>query len=91
MLCLARAYGDEPLKRVAIAAEGGLIYIVNPSIYDANAGDDGGGVGFPVDCVFAFDEDLFTRLRSAYEAKDRATLWALWHEARPFAEPRVHA
>ncbi|KAF0178969.1 MAG: hypothetical protein FD124_530 [Alphaproteobacteria bacterium] len=81
MLCIARAYGDEPLRRIAVASGRGLTYVVNPSAYNATKGDDGSGVGFPSEAVFQFDADLFGRLRAAFDAGDRALLLDLWRSA----------
>lgn len=91
MYCLARAYGDEPLKRVAVDSTPDLTYVLSPSAYSATKGADGSGVGFPVECVFEYDEALFKRLRAAFLAADHAALWALWKTARPLARVAVPA
>jgi len=48
--------------------------------------DDAGassGLGWPPEDAFLVDEDLFGRLRLAYERGDRDALAQLWREARP--------
>ena len=54
---IARAYGGEPLKRVATQAQKCLVYILNPMCHS-----ESGGVGFPIQDVFIYDEDIFLTL-----------------------------
>lgn len=91
MLCLARAYRDEPLRRVVAGAGPRIIYVVNPDAPDAARDSATAGVGFPVDAVFHFDADLYSRLRAAYDARDESALWTLWQAARPLSLELVEA
>jgi len=40
-------------------------------------------IGFPRDCVFAFDDALFTRLSKAYQEGSGTVLATLWAKAKP--------
>lgn len=88
MLCLARAYGDEPLKRVVVGAGPRLLYVANPDVASV---DSDAGVGFPVESIFAFDATLYDRLRAAFDSADKQSLWALWQSASPLAAELVDA
>ncbi len=79
MLCLAKAYGNRPLKRVVAGTAHKLVYVAHPDVADV----DGVGVGFPDDAVFAFDADLFARLDTAWNLGEQAQVWALWQTAKP--------
>lgn len=83
MLCIAKAYGSEPLRRVVTGTAHRLVYVLNPESEDAKNSNSEAGVGFPVDAVFRFDTELFPRLRQAFDSGDQATLWALWQTAQP--------
>lgn len=85
MLCLAKAYGNEPLRRRVVGHGHRLVYILNPDSEDARVSNPLAGVGFPEDAVFDFDADLYDRLRAAWERGEQAELWALWQTARPFS------
>lgn len=88
MLCLAKAYGDEPLKRVVVGTGSRLIYVAQAEVAEA---DIDAGVGFPVDAVFDFDAMLFERLHAAFDSGDRQGLWALWQTAQPLSLDLVDA
>lgn len=89
MLCMARACGDQPLERIAVSAERGLIYVANPSLSDAVKGGEDVGVGFPPDTVFVHEPELLARLQHAFSAGDHDTLVRLWAEAKPLPESEV--
>lgn len=69
---IARAYGGEPLKRVATEIQGCLVYISNPA-WCTESGD----VGFPQQDVFVYDEDVFLALCQQWEQGGK-TSPAMW-------------
>ena len=82
MRVLARAYADKPLDRVLVARSPKLAYIATEML-SSTAADDSAGVGFPVNCVFEFDETLFHSLSEAWRQGDRRSLLSLWAKAHP--------
>ena len=85
MRCIAMAYGGEPLDRVVNGADRGLVYLVHPSRENLIVENPNIGVGFPLEFVFSFDDQLLKALKAAYEAKDQAKLELLWKTASPLA------
>jgi hypothetical protein len=48
-------------------------------------GEDGlAAIGFPVEDVFEFDDDLFEKLVRAHRLKQRRRVAELWERAKPF-------
>lgn len=70
---IARAYGGEPLLRMAGVQNRGLVYIKNPDSLD-----DDSFVGFPRQDVFAMDESIFEVLKQEWieEGKTNQSTWA---------------
>lgn len=83
MLVIAKAYGDEPLERIAASRSKKLTYLVNPSAPDAKALTEVSGVGFPNRSVFQYDPELMEKLRAAWELGDEEELMNLWEDAQP--------
>jgi len=83
MRVIAKAYRDRPLDRICIGAAEKVIYIAAQSVASAMAPGEAGGVGFPRDCVFAFEQQLFDSLSSAWERGDGTQLAELWAAATP--------
>lgn len=81
MFVIARAYGDEPLRRIATGHARGLTYLVNPEAVENSEVEAMSGVGFPDSAVFVYEDKLFNRLRLAWENQDQAALAELWLEA----------
>ena len=86
MFVIAKAYGDEPLRRIATGHQRGLTYVVNPEAVENSGIEPMSGVGFPDSAVFAFDEPLFNRLRQAWEHQNNTALADLWREAEPLTQ-----
>lgn len=82
MLCIAKAYRDEPIERLVVSRAHGLTYLVNPAVAGARERIGIQGVGFPDRCVFQHDTELLRRLRDAYERQDIASLGTLWGRAK---------
>jgi hypothetical protein len=83
MHVIAKAYGDEPLDRLVISRSVKLTYLLNPVSREAINPDENSGVGFPNECVFRFDSELFSELGEAWAAGDRKRLEHLWDQAEP--------
>lgn len=82
--CIARAYGDRPLRRIVCGRNRDTIWLLNPNQPDLDRLiEEGAGVGFPSDYVFEFEEGLFRRLEAAHAEGDRVALLAAWLEAKP--------
>jgi hypothetical protein len=83
MRVMARAYGDEPLDRSVAAEANGLAYLINLSVRDSDGTYGRGGVGFPRNSIFEFDQTLFDSLLRAFSSHDEAQLASLWKRATP--------
>lgn len=79
---IVRAFGGEPLERVAIGTQDRGVLICRPDRIEAVERGESEPVCFPSDLVFAASPDLFAALRSAYAAGDKDRLEALWHQAQ---------
>ena len=82
MRVIARAYGDEPLQRVVTGECGKLVYLLNPSVADANGAPEMSGVGFPLSAVYRFDLPTFESLCLAWRSGNKQELRAAWAKAR---------
>lgn len=89
MLVIARAYGDEPLRRIATGKIRGLTYVVNPQIVESSGIEPLSGVGFPDAAIFPFHNALYRKLRSAWDEGRFAELSALWEEVGALAEDEL--
>lgn len=78
MRVLARAYGDQPLDRVVADRSGRTVFVATESALSANSS---AGVGFPINCIYEFDESLFRDLEGAWRAGDSQRLSDLWRQA----------
>lgn len=83
MRVITKAYADKPLDRTAVERQGRLIYVVDVSTPHSINADGQGGVGFPCNCVFEFDEGLFEKLDTAFKSGETGSLHRLWSEAVP--------
>lgn len=83
MRVIAKAYADQPLDRQLTGIRGEVVYVTNPSTGNANGTPRFSGVGFPADCVFEFDAELFDSLTNAWKASEVSALAMLWGRARP--------
>lgn len=81
ILCMARAYGDEPVCRCVVGRHRNLIYLVHPSLFDSGGIRGQAGVGFPREHVFKFDKALFDGLSLAYQRGESSKLGLLWGQA----------
>lgn len=84
MRVLAKAYGNQPLERLAVGRAKRVIYLSTGGSTESSLSN---GVGFPADCVFEFDRALFDSLREAWTAGDQSQLARLWAQATPLREP----
>lgn len=82
---IVRSYDGEPLKRVAVRAESGLVYVVNPDLLAEFQAGATHAVGFPEADVFEYDDDLFHRLRQHWETGLMRKDWAATRPYRPVA------
>jgi hypothetical protein len=73
---IVKAYSDEPVRLMAMEVIGESVVV---------AGDDRERtIGFRKDLVFEFDEQLFAKLRAAYDHRETKTVRQLWTQARSF-------
>jgi hypothetical protein len=75
---IIRGYGNEPVCLKAILARPGVVEVVGSNEIMS--------MGFPSEDVFEFDQSLFNRLRTAYEAGDRQKMVKLWEQAKLFSD-----
>jgi hypothetical protein len=88
-LVLARAYRGEPLRRVLVEQTERAAFLVNPDSLAAFTAGENGPAGFPIEDVFEFDAEVYSRLRTQWVADSR-TDDALWRAARPLtSKPRA--
>jgi len=72
---MVRAYANEPVRLSARE--------IAPTYVLVAGRDRNKTIGFPRDCVFAFDDGLFEQLSKAYQEGAGETLAALWAQAKP--------
>jgi hypothetical protein len=89
MRVIAKAYGDEPLDRIAVGHNAKLVYVVAQSVISSSVDTTEIGVGFPRDSIFKFDDSLYHELRAAYSAADLGRLYELWLQATPLTDEAV--
>lgn len=73
---IVRSHDGEPLKRVAVRAESGLVYVVNPALLPQFTAGTTHAVGFPAVDVYEFEERLFNRLHEHWETGVVRKDWA---------------
>jgi hypothetical protein len=74
-LVIVRNHKNQPVRLSALK--------IMPTYVLVAGNDRSKAIGFPRDCVFAFDDALFARLREAYENGPKEALSALWTAAKP--------
>lgn len=85
MRVIARAYRDQPLDRILVERTPRHAYVAAESALGANDDDDEIGVGFPLGCVFKFDESLYQSLCEAWRAGQVERVAQLWAKAEPIS------
>jgi hypothetical protein len=65
---IVRAFGGEPLKRVAIGHGRGTVRIANPEFLAAVARGWSAPIGFPESDVFLYDSEAWDRLSGQWAA-----------------------
>jgi hypothetical protein len=80
---IARAFGGEPLKRVAVGETRGSIYIANPLAIKAVEEGRSNAIGFPAEDVYVFDESIFCALEMEWRESNRTSV-ALWAKLRQY-------
>lgn len=86
MLVIARAYKDRPLVRTVVGTAPGVVFLHNQDATNEHGPVDKSGVGFPRDCVFAFDTAVYQQLEGEWSASRFAALAAMWDELVPMGE-----
>lgn len=81
MRVIARGYGDRPLDRVVVGRAQRVIYVASEEVARHLSDDPMAGVGFPADCIFAFESHLFEKLERAWRAAETRVLADLWVQA----------
>ena len=80
---MVRVDQGKPLRRVALMAENGLIYVSrNESLWAVKMGEIN-AVGFPKEDVYVFDMTLFKRLEAEWRGED-ATKPETWGTASQY-------
>ncbi len=74
---IARAYGGEPLKRIATGVGKGLVYVANPALLRALETGESLPVGFPDRDVFEFDPEAYRALAGEW-ARSRKIDGQMW-------------
>ena len=77
---IVRAFGNEPLERIACGSAKSVVHVLHPNSVAAFEAGRTGGVGFPREDTFEFDPVVFERLRAQW-AKNRD---ANWGDAKPY-------
>jgi len=86
MRVIARAYGDEPLQRIVTGSCGNLVYLINPSLDNANGIRPLSGVGFPKSSIYEFELATFESLCLAWRSGDPERLRRAWGMTTPMEE-----
>jgi hypothetical protein len=71
---MGRAYGDEPIRLIAVSDWGSAIEVKREGDVDS--------VGFRKEALYPFDRALFEKLCEAFREKDRKALMQLWNAAK---------
>lgn len=82
-LVIARAYGGEPIKRVAMGVGPRVVYLANPDRVAAVESGTSAPVGFPEEDVFQFEENIYRRLTAQWAAHPNLMREA-WSALEPF-------
>jgi hypothetical protein len=82
-IVIARAWGGEPIRRVALEQGKDVVYLANPDRIEAIRAGESAPVGFPREDVFEFDEGVFSTLVDQW-ASQRATDPAIWAKLRRY-------
>lgn len=83
-LVLARAYLGEPAKMVEIERRPGVVLLSNPDLVSRVEANQIDPIGFPEEDIFAFDADLYDRLKMEWEQGQQPP--QSWKAARPAPE-----
>jgi len=77
MVVIARAYRGRPFKLFVVRREQGCIVLSATEQINENV------VGFPTDCVYQHDGNLFNELHRAWQSGDAEIIEAAWRLAQP--------
>ena len=80
-LVIVRAHGGEPVPLWVSKIAGERVVVTNE--VESNT------LSLPARSVFAFDEDLLTKLLGAYKDGDTYELGNLWDQAEPYLQEKV--
>jgi len=83
VVVIARAHRGQPVKRFALGARHGHIYLINPSAKAAVERGESSPIGFPEHDVFIFDNQVFSELSEQWE-REKATDSDLWNRLECF-------
>lgn len=85
---LVRAFGHEPLRRLAVpTAEGRVMVVTEALLEDAEERGVAPDLwGWPQEDIFVYDSGLEDRLEAAFRASDGAALLTLWKQALPYTQ-----
>jgi hypothetical protein len=73
---IVRAFRSEPVRLRALSSRGDIVEVFNSS--------EDTTIGLPRATLFQFDEELFKKLRNAYDVGDQKRLSELWSKAMRF-------
>lgn len=85
-IVIVRSHDGEPLKRVVVRAETGLVYVVKPELLPEFYAGATNAVGFPESDVYEFDDGLLHRLRQHWETGLIRKEWSTVKRYRSAAE-----
>ena len=80
-MVLARAYLGEPAKMVEVGRRPGVVFLSNPDLLSRVEANQIDPIGFPEEDIFAFDAELYDRLRSEWEQGQQPP--SSWKAATP--------
>lgn len=84
---IVRASGGEPLERIVMGRGRRVIYLANPHRISAELSGETDPVGFPVEDVFAFNDQVYEALCLQWQ-KTQATKNADWEALRPYHDEK---
>jgi hypothetical protein len=85
-IVIARAYGGEPICRVAVRSGNGLVYLANPAYIGEVDSGASWPVGFPAEDVFTYEDQIFKAMISRWRQMGE-TNQGDWLALKPFADP----